>query len=343
MNEGMTMAEGALLAPGDPAWPDALRRVHHDVYHLPSYVALDARLCGGEPVAFRYDEMGQVFLLPLVLRPVPGTGLRDAISPYGYPGPVSDVPPSDTGFWGRAVRHLAALLRTHDVISIFARLHPLLPVSAEALSTAGTVVHHGQTVSVDLTLSPDRLWQDTHRTHRNQINKAKRAGVRVVVDDWDLLEPWVETYHATMRRVHATGFYFFDLDHFVRLRKALGEHVHLAAAVHEGEVLGGNLFFAYRRIMQTHLQSTRDGPVWWADKLLYHEVRQWGRAAGNLVHHIGGGLGGSDDSLFRYKAAFAAGRQEFHTWRAVTDPIAFEKLSGTPTPEMMSGRFPPYR
>ena len=337
------MTEGALLEPGDPAWADALRRVPHDVYHLPEYVTLDARLSGGTPVAFRYDERGQVFLLPLVLRPVPGTGLRDAISPYGYPGPVSDVPPSGAAFWARAAHHMAALLRTHDVISVFARLHPLLPTPAAALLGTGTVVHHGETVSADLTRTPEQLWQDTHRTHRNQINKAKRAGVRIVVDDWDRLDEWVDTYHATMNRVGASGFYFFDHDHFHRLRAVLGEHLHLAVAMHDGEVLGGNLFFAYRGIMQTHLQSTRDGPTWWADKLLYHEVRLWGRERGYLVHHIGGGLGGADDSLFRYKAAFAAGRQDFHTWRVVTDLVAFEKLCGTPTPEMLEGRFPPYR
>ncbi|GIF38456.1 GNAT family N-acetyltransferase [Actinoplanes xinjiangensis] len=341
------MAEGALLEPADPAWADALRRVHHDVYHLPGYVTLDAHLSGGTPVAFRYDEMGQVLLLPLVLRPVPGTGLRDAVSPYGYPGPVSDVPPADTGFWTRAARHMAALLRTHDVITVFARLHPLLPAPVAALAAAlpgaGTVVHHGETVSVDLTLTPDQLWHDTHRTHRNQINKAGRAGVRIVVDDWDLLDEWVGTYHATMRRVGATDFYFFDAGHFHRLRARLRDQIHLAVAVRDGEVLGGNLFFAHRGIMQTHLQSTRDGQIWWADKLLYHEVRLWGRDRGHLVHHIGGGVGGADDSLFRYKAAFAAGRQDFHTWRVVTDPAAVEKLCGVPTEAMMAGRFPPYR
>lgn len=337
------MAEGALLEPGDPAWEEALGNAQHDVYHLPAYVTLDARLSGGTPVAFRYDERGRVLLLPLVLRTVPGTGLRDAVSPYGYPGPISDAPPSDLGFWTRAVAHMTALLRAHDVVTVFARLHPLLPVPVGALATAGAVVHHGETVSTDLTLSAAQLWQDTHRTHRNQINKAKRSGVRIVFDDWDLLEEWVATYHATMRRVAATDFYFFELDHFQRLRTALGENIHLAVAVRDGQVLGGNLFFAYRKIMQTHLQSTRDGQIWWADKLLYHEVRLWGRERGNLVHHIGGGLGGADDSLFRYKAAFAAGRQDFHTWRVVTDPVAVEKLCGTPTTEMMTGRFPPYR
>ncbi|MFC7528406.1 GNAT family N-acetyltransferase [Actinoplanes sp. GCM10030250] len=340
---GRPMAEGALLQPRDTSWTDALHRVRHDVYHLPDYVSLDARLSGGTPAAFRYDEDDRVFLLPLVLRAIPETGLRDAVSPYGYPGPVSDVSPADTGFWSRAALAMSELLRTHDVISMFARLHPLLPAPIEALGTTGTVVHHGETVSIDLTRTPEVLWSQTHRTHRNQINKAKRAGVRIVLDDWDLLDDWIATYHATMRRVDAADFYFFGPEHFHRLRRALGDHVHLAVAVCGDEVLGGNLFFELGGIMHTHLQSTRDGQIWWADKLLYHEVRLWGRDRGNEVYHLGGGVGGSDDSLFRYKSSFGAGRQPFHTWRAITDPIAFEKLAGAISPESLTGRFPPYR
>lgn len=337
------MAEGALLQPGDTAWTDALERVRHDVYHLPSYVTQDARLSGGTPAAFRYDEADHVLLLPLVLRPIPGTGLRDALSPYGYPGPISDVPPTSTGFWARAARAMVEMLRTHDVVTVFTRLHPLLPAPLVSLERVGTVVHHGETVSIDLTLSPEQIWQQTHRTHRNQINKASRAGVRIAFDDWDLLDDWIGTYHATMRRVGATDFYFFDRDHFHRLRGALGDDVHLAVALHDDGVLGGNLFFERGGIMHTHLQSTRDGQVWWADKLLYHEVRLWGRTRGNHVYHLGGGVGGADDSLFRYKAAFASGRQPFHTWRVITDRIAFENLAGPLTPEAMTGRFPPYR
>ncbi len=299
------MADAALLSPQDPAWTEALDRVRHDIYHIPEYVRLDAGLTGGIPVAFRYDEAGQVFLLPLLLRPVPDTDLRDATSPYGYPGPVGSV---DDAFWARAFGAMTEMLCTQGIDTVFTRLHPLLPACHEALIAAGTVVHHGQTVSIDLTLSRDEIWSQTHRSHRNQINKAIRAGVEIVFDDWTLFDAWIQTYHATMRRVGAADFYFFDAGYFHGLRTALGDHLHLAVAVHDGQVLGGNLFFEYAGIMHTHLQSTADGFVHYADKLLYHAVRTWGRDRGNTVYHLGGGVGGSADSLFRYKSQFAAGR-----------------------------------
>ncbi|HEU4349652.1 MAG TPA: GNAT family N-acetyltransferase [Actinoplanes sp.] len=338
------MGEAALLEPDDAAWADALTRVRHDVYHLPQYARLDARLSSGTPVAFRYDDAGHALLLPLVLRTVPDTDLRDAVSPYGYPGPVSDAGPADTAFWSDAGRAMADLLCARGVVTAFVRLHPLLPAPTEALAAVGTVVHHGQTVSVDLSLSPEEMWTQTHRTHRNQINKARRAGVEIVVDDWDRLDEWIGTYHANMRRVGAADFYFFTPDHFHRLRAELGDRVHLAVALAGDELLGGNLFFEHDGIMHTHLQATRDGRTHWADKLLYHEIRRWGRHRGNHVYHLGGGVGGAADSLFEYKAAFAAGRHDYHTWRVIADGAAVVKLAGAaPAPDQMTGRFPPYR
>ena len=329
----------------EAAWADTLSRIEHDVYHLPEYVRLDAQLSGGTPIAFRYMDAERFLLVPLVLEQIPGSYLRDAASPYGYSGPASNAGPDETDFWRAAGRAMIETLAADGVISAFVRLHPLLTAPVATLAEIGTIVHHGQTISIDLRQHPDEMWHQTHRTHRNQINKARRAGVTVVFDDWTWLERWVETYHATMRRVDATDFYFFDAEHFRRLRAALGDRVHLAVALDaDGELLGGNLFFEYHGLMHTHLQGTRDRTVMHADKLLYDEIRRWGHARGNRVYHLGGGLGGSDDSLFRYKAAFSAGREDFHTWRIVTDPDMFAKLSGgDPTPEMMTSRFPPYR
>jgi hypothetical protein len=341
------MAEAALVGPHDTTWADALTRIGHDVYHTPEYVELDAQLSAGTAAAFVYEDGGHVLLLPLVLRPVPGSDLRDAASPYGYPGPVSDAGPDDTDFWKHACQAMVELLCTRGIVTAFVRMHPLLPAPLDTLGGFGTVVRHGQTVSMDLSLSLEEMWHQTHRTHRNQINKARRADVTIVVDDWSRLDEWVEMYHGNMRRVGASDYYFFTADHFRRLRAALGDHAHLAIAYADGEVLGGNLFFEYDGIMHTYLQATRGTDVRYADKLLYDEIRRWGRERGNTVYHIGGGLGGESDSLFRYKAAFAEGRQDFHTWRVVTDPGSYAALvgddDGEAAPATMSGRFPPYR
>ena len=87
------------------------------------------------------------------------------------------------------------------MVTTFVRLHPLLPVPLDVLDTAGDVIHHGETVSVDLTLSLEETWHETRRDHHNHINRARRAGVEVVFDDWERLDEWVTIYHEIMQRL----------------------------------------------------------------------------------------------------------------------------------------------
>lgn len=339
--------EARLLRPDDPAWGDALARCDHDIYQRPEYVVLDAKLAGDVPVAFWYRERSHVFLLPLTLRRIPGSDLRDAISPYGYPGPVSDAPAGEPEFWRRAAHALVRTLRANAVVTAFVRLHPLLPAPVAALAEVGAVVDHGETVSADLSLSVEEMWHQTRSDHRNHINRARRAGVSVVWDDWDRLDEWVAVYHGNMRRLGASDYYFVSAAHIAEMRETLGDRIHLCVAVHDGEVLGGNTFFEYRGFVQGYLASTRRENNHHADKLLYDEVRRWAKSRGNRIFHVGGGVGGAKDSLFAYKAGFSAGRHPFHTWRVVSDPDAYAVLLArtgrTPADAQPTGHFPPYR
>jgi predicted N-acyltransferase len=207
------------------------------------------------------------------------------------------------------------------------------------------LVHHGLTVSMDLRLSDEERRQQVRRTHRKHIAQAHRAGVRLVVDDWSRLDAWVRTYHENMRRVGASAYYYFTAEHFRSLHEALDDRMHLALAQCGDEVLGGTVFFEHDGIMQAHLQSVRDGETFHADKLLYDAVREWGAARGNRLYHIGGGVGGGQDSLFFYKAGFSPTRHAFHTWRVVTDLEAYADLLGprVHASDSMTGHFPPYR
>jgi hypothetical protein len=359
---GDSGAQARLLSPDAPEWTDTLRLVEHDTYHLPEYVVLDARLTGDRPTAFWYREDTRVFLLPLTVRPVPDSDRTDAISPYGYPGPVSNAnpanpanpaspanpaDPADREFWQRACAAMRDTLSAQGIVTAFVRLHPLLPAPLDVLDEAGTVVHHGETVSVDLSLSVDEMWRETRSDHRNHINRARRAGVTVTWDEWDRLDDWVAVYHENMRRLGASDYYLVPTEHIAALHDALGDRMHLATALIDGEVVGGNTFFEYKGFIQGYLASTRRENNHHADKLLYDEVRRWTRGRGNTIFHVGGGVGGAKDSLFSYKAGFSSGRHPFHTWRVVADRAGYEDLLRrkglSPDPALMSGHFPPYR
>jgi hypothetical protein len=215
------------------------------------------------------------------------------------------------------------------------------------LAAHGGLVRHGETVAMDLTVSLDEMWSQTRSDHRNHINRARRAGTKVVFDAWDRLGEWVAVYHDNMRRVGASGYYFFTEGHLAALHEAVGDRIHLAVAIEGDEVVGGNTFFEHDGIATGYVSSTRRARNRYADELLYDEVRRFCKARGDTVFHLGGGKGGVDDSLFSYKAGFSPGRHPFHTWRVVADPSAYGRLVRARKPEAEPGdltaTFPPYR
>src|SRR3954463_13529209 len=241
---------GRIVGMDDPAWEDALARVPHDVYHLPGYARVEAEVNDATPVAFVHVGERSTFLLPLLLRPVPGSAGVDAISPYGYPGPASDARLDDDGEWRAAVQSLQDCLRARGVLACFVRLHPLLPGRLDVLARAGTIVQHGHTVSLDLTVRPDVLWPRTRSNHRRNIEQARRSGLRVDLDDWSRLPEFVDAYHETMRRVGATGYYFFPPEYFESLRRELPRAVHLAVVDDDGTLAGGGIFFEQDGVVQ---------------------------------------------------------------------------------------------
>src|SRR4051812_45622426 len=112
-------------AGGAVAWRDLLAATPHDFYHLPSYVTLSGGVENAEPCALYVAEGGRAMLLPILLRDVPGAGARDAVTPYGYPGPLFRGG-YDANFAREASEAMASFLRAEGVVSLFVRLHPIL-------------------------------------------------------------------------------------------------------------------------------------------------------------------------------------------------------------------------
>jgi hypothetical protein len=169
-----------------------------------------------------------------------------------------------------------------------------------------------------------------------------------VFDDWAYLKPFIETYHDNMRRVGASDTYLFSADYFTGLRKALGDRLHLAAAILDSDFVGGSLFFHYVGLAHAHLAGTKTGETaQGAGKLIDDELRWWLQAHGGTTYHLGGGLGGQQDPLFNYKRGFSDRTHPFYTWRIIVDPGAYAGLlqDGARDHDLLdlNGFFPAYR
>jgi hypothetical protein len=333
-----------LIGVDSPAWRDIVTSCRHDVYHLPEYAAHSARHTGGVPIALHVRDGSRAMLLPLILRPLPG-GALDATSPYGYPGPLL-CGTDEVEFLEAALVVGTQELARECVVTLFVRLHPIFN---EGLPRGPwTIVRHGDTVAVDLSLTSQEHWHQTRPNHRRNINRALRQGHHVVFDDdWSHGRDFVRMYGETMGRLAADAFYHFDEAYFEDLHASLGERARLVTVEVDGCISAAGIFTGSADIVQYHLSAW---DISYASarptKLMLHEVRAWAKECGYRWLHLGGGLGAADDSLLHFKAGFSPLRFPFHTLRAILREQEYRSLvhiAGQAGLDDPNGYFPAYR
>jgi hypothetical protein len=276
---------------------------------------------------------------PLIVRPIPGSDLRDAISPYGYPGLVL----SERGgaFSSIAGEISATALDPEEIewaatglVSAFVR-HTLAEPPPLARAAERNVVQIADPV----------LPRKQRSSDRNQTNKNRRNGYEV------RLVPGPETsaaeraaflaaYEQTMRRAAAAERYFFGAAYFDRVLDfercwlALAEDAEgTVAAASIAALSDGYLHYYLSGSLDSHL---RDSPM---KNLVAALVELSIELEAPL--NLGGGIS-PGDALEDFKRGFANRERAWRTSELVCDPAAYAKLSAA-AGDSAAGFFPAYR
>jgi len=287
-----------------------------DAYYRRPYV--EAAALDGRP--FLLEHEGAVFA------GVERENPRDVVTPYGYGGPTGD------GFWPA----YEAWARERGAVTTFVRFHPLYanqngaPIHVEELAP-----------TVAWRLGEERdLLAGLHFKHRNKVRKAEKAGANVAAATG--LGDFVELYEDTMRRLDAAGSYFFPPEYWERLA-GLGDALVRFDASIDGETVASALCLATPPWLHYHLSGTTDsGRSTGSSTLVLLEAARWAQERGYERFHLGGGLGGSADSLHHFKARFdPEGLVPAAVGKAIHDEDAYRELSGGEVG--YEGFFPAYR
>lgn len=317
-----------------------------DVYHHPGYLAALAANGDGEPRLFYFRDAGCTALHVALWRPLsalpfahPYADRFDAVSPYGYAGPVTDTPARAADVW----RAWAETARANGLVAEFIRFHPLL-LNHGAFADQLEVLAAGRTIWMDLTapietgISKSR-WRDARW--------ATRENVRVESAAHDRLPAFFEMYQATMRRKGAEAYYFFPWEYFTRLRDGLGSDFWLMRAHRGDRDCAYAICLRHRDRLHYHLScSDEDLAQYRAVTQLLVETARLGRDVGLTSFHLGGGYRG-EDSLFQFKSHFSPHRAPFFVGRARHDPEAIAQLARLAAAAGQAAVdpnfFPPYR
>jgi lipid II:glycine glycyltransferase (peptidoglycan interpeptide bridge formation enzyme) len=170
--------------------------------------------------------------------------------------------------------------------------------------------------------------RETSKNHRRDVRQALSKGLSVVHDpELKQLDRFVELYWDTMRRVGAASAYRFPMEYFRSLSDRLGPSVQAFHAVFDEAIVASSLIFVERDIVQYHLSGTSASfAAMSPSRVVLEHIRIWATENRYKWFHLGGGVGGREDSLFTFKARFSKDRCNYRVSKIVIDAALNSKL-----------------
>ncbi|WP_261130801.1 GNAT family N-acetyltransferase [Bacillus sp. Marseille-Q3570] len=295
-------------------WDEIVKSFNnYDVYYLSDYVRAFNIHGDGKPILVCYEKNKframNVFMLrdigqdPIFSGKINSDTYFDISTPYGYGGFI---------FEGLQLQNSLIELeetfrgycKENNIVSEFVRFHPIIN-NGDSLKKIYDVTDIGQTITLNLK-SRDQIWNELKGKNRNVIRKAKKAGIDIY---WgrnpELIDKFVEMYNATMDKDNASDYYYFNSEFYKSILNDLKYHFMIFYAVLDTNIVAMSMILFSNRNMHYHLSASDPKYLSYAPtNLLLYDAACWGYENGLEFFHLGGGLGGKEDSLFKFKKAF---------------------------------------
>jgi lipid II:glycine glycyltransferase (peptidoglycan interpeptide bridge formation enzyme) len=122
----------------------------------------------------------------------------------------------------------------------------------------------------------------------------------------ELQATFKKMYLETMTKDNANSYYFFSDQYFQSLFTELKYKMKIFYAVYQEKIVSMSIFLFHRNIVHYHLSASdvnyRDvAPT----NLLLLELSKYAAINGYNEIHLGGGLGGKIDNLYKFKKSFS--------------------------------------
>ncbi|HYP56235.1 MAG TPA: GNAT family N-acetyltransferase [Solirubrobacterales bacterium] len=285
--------------------------------------------------SLRIEAGDAVLLAPVIVRDIPRSDARDAVSPYGFPGfSVRDCRIDHTGVGSIQQAPLDPARIdwvATGLVSLFVR------------HTLGEPPLAGTSERNVVQLADPELPRKSRGSDRNQVNRNRRAGYEVRLVPGPETTPeqragFLAAYEETMRRTGAAERYFFGGPYFDRLLESPRAWLALAHAP-GGGVAAASLLVRSDGFLHYYLSGSAD--PWLRDSPMKNVVStlvDFSTEQG-LPLNLGGGIS-RGDRLEEFKRGFANRELTWRTSEIVCDTEAYARLSAG---RAETGFFPLYR
>ena len=274
---------------------------------------------------------GPVLLAPLIVRDIPATSERDAISPYGYPGLAAAQPPTCRALPSHGSRKALHSGRGWRRSSRGRSTGAPRGWSASSCGTGSGPRPSSARPSATWSRSPTRRCRRKSRpSDRRQVRRNLEAGYEVDLVPGAETTPaqragFLDVYEQTMRRAEAAEHYFFGAAYFDRVLEAERTWLALATAP-GGELAAASIAAVSDGYLHYYLSGSADSRLREAPmKNVLTRLVEHATDLG-LPLNLGGGLR-PGDALEEFKRGFANRTETWRTSELICDPEKYKQLS----------------
>ena len=307
-----------------------------DPHYLPGYLQIYENESnresfmhfGGEGMLFVYGNSRNFIVYPFFKRSLSALpfyehgaeNLFDIASPYGYGGPLAQIEYETISeeLWSGYFKEFGAFCRQNNIVSEFARLHPLFNnATATSKFSDGCTEQVGRIVYIDLTQSEDTMVARMSSKCRNGLRKANRNDALkcFTTSEQEYAPLFAALYEKTMTRMGAEARYHFSSGFFKLAFNVLQDHIIMCYVLYGSELVAAVLLLCYGDVCYAWLACSNDEYFHLhPNELCFYQSALEAKKRGCKFFILGGGYSG-EDSLFRFKAGFSGLFKDFHVYK----------------------------
>lgn len=324
---------------------------NYDVFYLAEYVQAFKLHGDGEPVLFYYND-GKTKAINVIMKrdisemkyfkdKIEKGKYFDATSPYGYGGFIIE---GDN--YKEVNQQYEKFCKENNIICEFVRFH-LLEHYENKYNGQAQIIKHNIIRSLDL--KPEDMLMDFEHKVRKNIKKANRNELEIQIDtEGKTLDSFLEIYYKTMDRNSAEKDYYFSKEFFETINTMKNHFVYFNV-LYENKVISTELVIYSENNCYSYLGGTFEEYFnLRPNDFLKYEIIKWAYRKGIKNFILGGGYGGEDDGIYRYKKSFAPnGIYDFYIGKKIFQPGKYKELVELRKKEkdfeVNSNFFPEYR
>lgn len=295
-----------------------------DIYYYEEYVKLyESQDSQAKCIVCREND--NILIMPFIRKEI--DSYYDFETAYGYGGPIVNT---ECHEWvDNALVAAETFFSENRYVCGFIRFHSLLDNAKYCTSKIYTIFDR-ETVAIKTDETEDGIWTNQIISkNRNMIRKAEKNGLIYTAEyDFESLPDFIRLYNATMQRLDAEEFYFFDERYYKEFVDKFKGKAFLGTVKKDGELICGALFMYSKDYGHYHLE----GSNYEYSKLAANNLLLWKTALefnrlGVKQFHLGGGYNSEpDNSLLKFKKSFSNNMHKFYIGKWIFNQEKYNQL-----------------